>query len=284
MRFLILLSFLTANLFAYLSPAGSAAAGVSSLNALTGNLSIVAGSGITVTPAGSSVTVAASGGGSGTVTSVGLGVPSIFTVSGSPVTGAGTLSFTANSQSQNLLWASPSGSSGAPTFRSLLGADLPNPAATTLGGILSYTAPSHQFLTTVTVTGSLISAQPQVADVAGAAPTASPTFTGTVSGIVEEFTGHIIAPANYTYVIDQSAAYAYTINSFIAQTSAGTITCAVKIGTTAVTGISAQALSSTPSTGTASGANSVSIGNQVNLVCVSNSSSADLSFTLKVTR
>ena len=103
-------------------------------------------------------------------------------------------------------------------------------------------------------------------------------------GLIEQFTGDIIAPANYTYVIDQSASYAYTINTLIAQTSAGTITCAVDIGGTPVTGISALAVSSTPATGTATAANSVAVGNQVTLVCSSNSSGADLTFTMKVTR
>lgn len=65
-------------------------------------------------------------GGSGTVTSVALTVPSQFTVSGSPVTTSGTLSFSWNSQSANLVLASPDGSSGAPTFRSLAAADIPS--------------------------------------------------------------------------------------------------------------------------------------------------------------
>ena len=64
-------------------------------------------------------------GGTGTVTSVGLTVPSFFSVSGSPVTGSGTLAVTANSQSQNLALMSPNGSSGVPSFRALAYADLP---------------------------------------------------------------------------------------------------------------------------------------------------------------
>lgn len=61
----------------------------------------------------------------GTVTSVGLSMPSIFTVASSPVTGAGTLGVTLASQAQNLVFASPNGASGVPTMRSLVGADLP---------------------------------------------------------------------------------------------------------------------------------------------------------------
>lgn len=65
------------------------------------------------------------GSGSGTVTSVGLSLPAIFSVSGSPVTTSGTLTATLASQSQNLVWASPNGSSGAPTFRALVQGDIP---------------------------------------------------------------------------------------------------------------------------------------------------------------
>lgn len=64
--------------------------------------------------------------GSGTVTSVALTAPSIFTVSGSPVTTAGTLNFSLNTQSANLIFAGPgTGSPATPTFRSLVAADIP---------------------------------------------------------------------------------------------------------------------------------------------------------------
>ena len=68
---------------------------------------------------------AQAGSGTGTVTSVGLSAPAIFVVSGSPVTGAGSLSLSLASQSANLIWASPNGSSGQPTFRAIATADLP---------------------------------------------------------------------------------------------------------------------------------------------------------------
>lgn len=63
---------------------------------------------------------------SGTVTSVDLSLPNIFSVTGNPVTTTGTLTATLVSQSQNLVFASPSGSSGVPTFRSLVSNDIPN--------------------------------------------------------------------------------------------------------------------------------------------------------------
>ena len=62
------------------------------------------------------------------VSSVGLSLPSIFTVSNSPVTTTGTLTATLASQSANRIFAGPDGVSGLPTFRSLVAADIPSVA------------------------------------------------------------------------------------------------------------------------------------------------------------
>ena len=97
------------------------------------------------------------GGGAGTVTSVGLSLPAIFTISGSPVTGSGTLTGTLTSQSANLLFASPSGSSGTPSFRALTALDLPatvvqtNTANTYSGGALQDLSAMKLKLPTATV-------------------------------------------------------------------------------------------------------------------------------------
>lgn len=104
--------------------------GVTSLNSLTGALTLVAGSGITITPSGSSITIAATGGGSGTVTSVALADGStspIYTISGSPVTTSGTLTLTLSTQAANTVFAGPaSGGNAQPTFRALVAADVPS--------------------------------------------------------------------------------------------------------------------------------------------------------------
>src|SRR5215471_2586667 len=63
--------------------------------------------------------------GAGTVTSVGLTMPAEFLVAGSPVTAAGTFAVTTASQAANLVYASPSGAAGVPTFRALTAADIP---------------------------------------------------------------------------------------------------------------------------------------------------------------
>ena len=65
-------------------------------------------------------------GGGGTVYSVGLVMPSIFTVTNSPVTTTGNLTATLNTQLANVVFAGPSsGGVNTPTFRALVAADLP---------------------------------------------------------------------------------------------------------------------------------------------------------------
>ena len=90
----------------------------------------------TVTPSSDNSTKAAStafvqtaiaGFGVGSVLSVGLSLPNIFTVSGSPVTSSGTLSASLATQVANAVFAGPtSGGSAAPTFRSLVSGDIPS--------------------------------------------------------------------------------------------------------------------------------------------------------------
>ena len=63
--------------------------------------------------------------GSGSVTSVALSLPNIFTTSGSPVTTTGTLTASLASQTANFVFIAPNGSAGAPTFRSLVAVDIP---------------------------------------------------------------------------------------------------------------------------------------------------------------
>lgn len=65
--------------------------------------------------------------GNGTVTSVGLSLPTEFTVTGSPVTSSGTLTATFANQNANLVFAGPSsGAAATPSFRSLTATDIPS--------------------------------------------------------------------------------------------------------------------------------------------------------------
>ena len=87
----------------------------------------------------------------GSVTSVGLSLPSIFSVSGSPITSAGTLSASLASQNQNLIFASPDGATGAPVFRAITANDLPTIAISKGGtGATTATAGLNNLLPTQT--------------------------------------------------------------------------------------------------------------------------------------
>lgn len=85
-------------------------------------ISVLPGANITLSWTATSLTI---NGNSGTVTSVGLALPSdIFSVSGSPVTNTGTLTGSTLSHSASTFWASDPVLGGIPWFRNIVGADL----------------------------------------------------------------------------------------------------------------------------------------------------------------
>ncbi len=135
--------------------------------------------------------------GSGTVTSVtftGDGTVLSSTPS-SAVTGSGTLDATLATQSAHAVLAGPtSGGAVAPTFRSLVGADLPNPGASSLGGIESYVAVSHQWINAISTSGVPSSTQPAFTDVSGQATLAQLPSIGTLT-VLANTTGGSAVPA-----------------------------------------------------------------------------------------
>lgn len=76
--------------------------------------------------------------GAGTVESVALALPSIFTVSGSPVTTTGTLTATLATQAANKVFAGPaSGADATPTVRLLVEADIPTLAQSKITNLVT---------------------------------------------------------------------------------------------------------------------------------------------------
>lgn len=72
--------------------------------------------------------------GGGTVQSVALAMPSVFSVAGSPITVSGTFAVTLATQVANQIFAGPStGADAAPTFRMLVAADIPTLDASKIG-------------------------------------------------------------------------------------------------------------------------------------------------------
>lgn len=122
----------------------------------------------------------------GTVTSVGLALPSIMSVSGSPVTTSGTLTGTLTTQAVNAIFAGPSsGAAAAPTFRALTTADIP---------ALAYG--------TGTVTSvSIVSANGLAGTVATATTTPAITISTSITGVLKgNGTAISAAVANTDYV------------------------------------------------------------------------------------
>jgi hypothetical protein len=90
--------------------------------------------------------------------------------------------------------------------------------------------------------------------------------------------------ANGTYVLDPKASFPYTINSLVIDSLNNTGTVAVKIGGVDVTSLSAVSVTTTLSDTNASGANSVSVGNEVTLVFSAIATTASFVGKLRVTR
>jgi hypothetical protein len=73
-------------------------------------------------------------------------------------------------QSANTVWAGPtSGSAAVPTWRALIGADLPVPSASTLGGVQSLTCPTSNWFNTLSTAGVFGCSQPAFSDISGVA-------------------------------------------------------------------------------------------------------------------
>jgi hypothetical protein len=173
----------TVNALAYLDPALGIATGytyfLEAVNAVGASSPT---SGVNATTSSTAI---------GTVTSVALAAPTEFTVSGSPVTGAGTLTFSKNTQAANLVYAGPTtGSAAVPIFRSLVAADLPLATSSAFGAV----KPDNS---TITISAGVISAagggSVSIAAGTGILCTPSPiTGTGTV-GLASIADGDVLA-------------------------------------------------------------------------------------------
>lgn len=138
-------------------------------------------------------------------------------------------------QAPNVVLAGPTTAPDAqPGFRALVGADLPNPASTTKGGVKSYAVVSNQFLTSIGTDGTPASAQPSFSNISGTA-TVSQGGTGATT-----FTAHGILLGEGTSAVVATAAMTDG-QLLIGQTSADpaptTVTGDVTISNLGVTAI-----------------------------------------------
>jgi hypothetical protein len=105
-------------------------------------------------------------------------------------------------QTQNQMWASPNGSTGAPTWRALVGADLPAPGASSFGGVESLTCSTSNWFRTLSTGGIFGCSQPAFSDISGTiAATQLPNPSATTLGGVKS-----LAAVAHTYLTSISTA------------------------------------------------------------------------------
>lgn len=176
------------------------------------------------------------GGGSGTVTSVGLfdnSITPIYSITGSPVTTAGTLTFTLNTELANIVFAGPSsGGAAQPSFRSLVLADLPSQtqnAITALTGDGTASGPGSAAFTLATVNSNVSSF---------GSSTSIPSFTVNGKGLITAASGNVvIAPAGtLTGTTLNSTVVSSNLTSFGSSTAITTGAGGMNVTTRTITG------------------------------------------------
>jgi len=190
--------------------------------------------------------------GGGTVLSVGISMPSIFTAGGTnPITSSGTASFTLTSQNANLMFASPNGSPGVPTFRALVGADLPAPTASTLGGIESVTFATHNWVSYIDTAGLPHQAQPAFTDISGSiTSTQLPGLTSAYIWVGNGSTAAMAVSPHGDLTIDNTGKFTVTETNGTAFGSLATLSAAPAGGLSGNTLASGVLYSSLQSVGT----------------------------------
>lgn len=159
---------------------------------------------------GASWVIIGAGGGGGSVTSVALTAPGFLSVSGSPITTAGTIALNLATQTANTIFSGPTtGAASAPTFRALVAADIPTISLTSKvsgilpvanGGTNSSTALNNNRIMK-TLSGSIVEAAAiganfALASDANGIPVASTTTDvelGYVSGVTSGIQGQLNA-------------------------------------------------------------------------------------------
>lgn len=152
-------------------------------------------------------------GGAGTVTSVALSLPAMFTVSGSPVTTTGTLSATLASQTAAQVLASPTGAAGVPTFRALAATDIPALSYAPISGSANY-APASGSANYAPAAGS--------ASVTTLGTIGTGTWQGTVIGGTYGGTGVNNGARTITYAGNVAFTGAFTFSATLSANTAVT--------------------------------------------------------------
>jgi hypothetical protein len=104
-----------------------------------------------------------------------------------------------------------------------------------------------------------------------------------VTQTAEQISGFIASPADKSYTIALKMAHAGTITETTTKSASGTCTATFKVNTTALGG-TANSVSSTEQAQSHASSNTFAADDDIVLTVSSNSSCADMSFTIKYTR
>jgi hypothetical protein len=197
------------------------------------------GSGVTIAGDG---TLSVTASGVGTVTSVGLSMPVEFSVTNSPVTGAGTIAVSKANQVSNTVYAGPASGSAPPAFRMLLLSDMPNGITPQVNSDWNASSGVAMILNKPTIPGTY-TLPPATASVLGgvkvganitvagdgtisvAAPTAAyvlPVATASVLGGIKDGTGITVA-ADGTLSWDTTQTPPVTFNGLVTANAGMTV-------------------------------------------------------------
>ena len=226
--------------------------------------------------------------GSGTVTSVGIAVPTELTISGSPITSAGTMTIGKANETANTVWAGPtSGGAAQPTFRTLVLGDLPGGVGSGSVTSVAMTVPAEFSVSgsPITTSGTLaITKATESANTVWAGPTtgapAQPAFRALTTadlpaslGLTQTFitlnaesslsnSRHLVAGSNIT-LTDSGAGGTVTIASTAAGgggtlqsqifTSSGTFTVPASVSAVWLVMIGGGGAGAAPGAGTEAG-------------------------------
>jgi hypothetical protein len=105
---------------------------------------------------------------------------------------------------------------------------------------------------------------------------ASSTFIETIAGLIE-------SPSDTTYKLVVKMPYGGTINETTTVSTSGTCTATFKVNTTALGG-TANSVSSSEQSQTHSSSNTFVAGDEIQLTVSANSTCANMSFSIKITR
>ena len=124
-------------------------------------------------------------GGSGTVTSVGMTVPSFLAVTPAAITTSGTFAISLATETANTIFAGPAtGSAAAPGFRALVAADLPLATTSAFGAV----KPDGS---TITVSGGVISAPGGSGGITALTGDVTASGTGSVAATLATVNGNV---------------------------------------------------------------------------------------------